>query len=172
MALVDLSRLATIFGESLSGAGGGGALQVRDASDVVSDSDVTVIRVSDGTLSINAPGDVSIVTGAGAGEYPIVTSSSFASDDNTANLGVRAIYQCTSTAAPRTFTVTTASIEVPAAGEAWFFTVKDVSGGAGTNPITIVTQGSETIDGVGSVQITEDFGSISLFSDGNNLFSR
>ena len=38
------------------------------------------------------------------------------------------------------------------------FIVKDESGGAGTNNITIATQGSETIDGASSVTITADYG--------------
>lgn len=72
----------------------------------------------------------------------------------------------TSTAAPRTITIPSALI---AAGT-FIIIVKDESGGAGTNNITVATEGAETIDGQASVAIVEDYGSLSLYSDGTNLF--
>jgi len=53
----------------------------------------------------------------------------------------------------------------------WIFRVKDQSGGANANNITIVTQGAQTIDGAVSIAITEDFGSVTLYTDGINLYS-
>lgn len=69
----------------------------------------------------------------------------------------------TNTAAPRTITLASADC-VPGK----IFIIKDESGGAGTNNITIDTQGGKTIDGALSVSITVDFGSVRIYSDGVN----
>jgi predicted phosphodiesterase len=50
-------------------------------------------------------------------------------------------------------------------------TIKDEGGAAGTNAITIDTQGSEAIDGGSSVTISTDYGSVDIYSDGDNFFS-
>lgn len=58
--------------------------------------------------------------------------------------------------------------------EGRIFIIKDESGGAGTNNITVFTQSAQTIDGVlGSlgVVITVDYGVVRLYSDGSKLFS-
>ena len=49
--------------------------------------------------------------------------------------------------------------------------IKDVGGNAGTNNITIATEGSETIDGAASTSISTNYGVVRLFSDGTNWFS-
>lgn len=49
-------------------------------------------------------------------------------------------------------------------------TVKDVSGNAFTNNITIDTAGAELIDGVASVTITTDYGYITVMYDGANFY--
>ena len=42
--------------------------------------------------------------------------------------------------------------------EGRIFIIKDESGAAGTNNITIATGGSETIDGVSTITITSNYG--------------
>jgi len=49
--------------------------------------------------------------------------------------------------------------------------VKDVGGAAGTNAITVDTEGTENIDGGASVTISADYGKVRVFSDGNNWFT-
>lgn len=49
--------------------------------------------------------------------------------------------------------------------------VNDESGGAGTNNITVDTQGAQTIDGAASVAIATNYGSVRLISDGTNWFT-
>lgn len=41
-------------------------------------------------------------------------------------------------------------------------TIKDISGSAGSTPITIAGQGAQEIDGNASIQVVEDYGSITL----------
>lgn len=49
--------------------------------------------------------------------------------------------------------------------------VNDEGGNAGTNAITIATEGSEDIDGSSSTTIGTNNGTLALYSDGSNLFS-
>ena len=49
--------------------------------------------------------------------------------------------------------------------------VKDEGGKAGTNNITITTEGGETIDGGASVTISSNYGVVRLYSDGSNWFT-
>jgi len=50
------------------------------------------------------------------------------------------------------------------------FTIKDVGGGAGSNNITVATEGSETIDGAATQTISTNYGSLNIFSNGINWF--
>ena len=50
------------------------------------------------------------------------------------------------------------------------YMIKDQSGNAGTNNITIATGGSETIDGDATLVIAADFGGVVLYSNGSNWF--
>lgn len=72
----------------------------------------------------------------------------------------------TDTSALRTITVSTADIV-----DGYQLVVNDESGLAGTNNITIATQGSELIDGAATATISTNYGSIWLYSDGTNLFT-
>ena len=51
------------------------------------------------------------------------------------------------------------------------YTVKDESGAAASNNITVATEGSETIDGSATDVIAEDYGSKTYYSDGSNWFT-
>lgn len=68
----------------------------------------------------------------------------------------------TSTASARTITLPAAT--AVKAGLPYY--VKDESGGAGTNNITIQRAGSDTVDGATSVAITANYGAKALYSDG------
>jgi hypothetical protein len=72
----------------------------------------------------------------------------------------------TSTAAARTITLPTA---VGWAGKVYI--VKDESGGAATNNITLATTSSQTIDGAASKAIATNYGTLSVYSDGANWFT-
>lgn len=76
------------------------------------------------------------------------------------------VHGITDTSVPRTVTIpSTKAI----AGH--FFIVKDESGGAGVNNITIDTQDGKTIDGLASIPITANHGAGRFYSDGSNFFT-
>jgi hypothetical protein len=78
------------------------------------------------------------------------------------DVGFGWVIAVTSTAAARTITLPLANT-VPSG---WQITVKDESGGALTNNITIARSGSDTIDGATSNVIALNYGSRTLYSDG------
>jgi hypothetical protein len=51
------------------------------------------------------------------------------------------------------------------------YTIKDESGAAATNNITLATEGSETIDGSATNTISENYGAKTSYSDGSNWFT-
>ena len=65
-------------------------------------------------------------------------------------------------------TVTLPSAQVNAGR---LFTIKDESGDASTNNITVATEGSETIDGAATNVIDNDYGAKHFYSDGTNWFA-
>ena len=50
------------------------------------------------------------------------------------------------------------------------YVVKDESGAAATNNITVDTEGSETIDGAATDTLSTNYGSIGYYSNGTNWF--
>lgn len=72
----------------------------------------------------------------------------------------------TDTAAARTITLVAAAT----AGNGAMLTVKDQSGGAGTNNITVDGNVAENIDGAATKVINTNYGSVTLVCDGANWF--
>ena len=68
-----------------------------------------------------------------------------------------------------TVTVTLASTTVEDGAEV---IIKDEGGNAGTNAITVETEGGETIDGSASITISSDYDRRRLYSDGSNWYTR
>ena len=65
----------------------------------------------------------------------------------------------------------TVTLDSDDAVEGKVIVVKDASGLAGTNNITIDTEGAELIDGAGSTSIATNYGTVRLMSDGTNWFT-
>lgn len=87
----------------------------------------------------------------------------FASDYTSAG---ETIIGITSTASARTVTLSTAETV-----DGRVIIVKDESGAAGTNAITIVTEGAQLIDGAASLDINANYGAARLYSDGQNWYT-
>jgi len=89
----------------------------------------------------------------------------------------------TAVAASYTTVMTDVIVGVTSTSSAWTITletdtvtagriviIKDESGAAGTNNITIATEASETIDGAATLVISTNYGSATLYSDGTDWF--
>lgn len=63
-----------------------------------------------------------------------------------------------------------ATVTLPAASANKYVKIKDASGNAFTNNITVQTPGAETIDGAASVVMDSGFGAKTFVSDGSNWF--
>lgn len=68
-----------------------------------------------------------------------------------------------------TLTVTIPSAIISEKGRA--IIINDEGDHAGTNNITVATEGSEEIDGSATATISTDSDTLALYSDGSNLFS-
>ena len=63
------------------------------------------------------------------------------------------------------------SIDIPASEKGRTLIIKDESGSANTNNITLSSAGSETIDGSSNYIIDTDYGVVRLINDGNDNWS-
>lgn len=96
------------------------------------------------------------------------------------NLTFSRIVQNTSSPIPSNHSLTVATtLSAPitytlAAATTWtvgqIATIKDESGTAGTNTITIASSGGDTIDGASSITISTNYGSVNLYCDGVSKF--
>ena len=78
----------------------------------------------------------------------------------------------TDTTALRTITLPLASTIVLPSGAIQEFIIKDESGGANTNNITVAATGPNTIDGAASVAISANYGISKIYTNGVNWFTR
>ena len=83
---------------------------------------------------------------------------------NLVDAGSASIYGFTDTSAPRTMILAIPSI----AGR--IITVKDQSGGAATNNITVSVSGGATIDGAATFVMNTNYGSASFYDNGSSYF--
>ena len=65
------------------------------------------------------------------------------------------------------------TITLPSAGAiaGKVYIIADEGGNAGTNNITVATEGSETIDGSSTATINSNYGALRIYSDGTNFFT-
>lgn len=123
--------------------------------------DLSTLTAGTGIAIATAAGSITI-TASGVLSGNLTRTSSAVSTTS----GSFTIIGITSTAAARTVTLQTAD-----AVEGRVYNIKDESGAAGTNFITIDTQGAETIDGVASIDINVNYGVLKVYSDGSNWFT-
>lgn len=121
--------------------------------------DDTNVGIS-GKATFGDPSGITIVTG-GQRRKRTATATTYTALLTDHIIGV------TSTAAARTINLPVAA----SAGEGFILIVKDESGGAGTNNITIDGDGSETIDGATTKVINTNYGAVRLYCTGSAWFT-
>jgi len=67
-------------------------------------------------------------------------------------------------------TITLTLPAASAAGSGKTYVIKDEGGNAAANAITVDGNGSETVDGAATVDVTSPYGALNLYSDGSNWF--
>lgn len=155
---LDSTTFATVYAEA-DGSGGLQNLRVDFPEDVRVGGD---ILTTGGTTLFDAS--------AGAnGQFPrtVLDDERVVSSTQTANYTTSGEEVIPVDPSGGAITITVASADI---SEGNFITVVDVTGNAGTNTITIDTEGSETIDDASSVTIEDDYGAKVVFSPhGSNL---
>lgn len=149
-----------IAGGSLTLAGGKGTGNAAGGSILFQTSDAGASGTTLQTLATKFTIAVNDSTFAHAVNFKRTATAASVSSAGETIIGV------TSTAAARTITLSTADM---VAGRIMY--IKDESGAAGTNNITVDTQGSELIDGAASITISANYGVAKLYSNGTNWFT-
>jgi hypothetical protein len=145
-----------------AGGGGGGLASVNGdhGPDVVlGATDVGALALSGGTMS----GDIDM--GGGSVVNAVGTHATTAVSATTASLG--RVDRYVATAAPVTFTISTADI---VEDRSFVFKARSASVSVGT-PVKILAEGGELIDGAAFITLEIDYESVTLVARGGNLDS-
>ena len=135
-----------------------GNITVKDEGSIITTSATSLDFVGDGVTATNSGGNVT-VTVSGVTFSRRAVSSTITASVNDVLLGVSGNAAI--------------DIRLPSAGDygaGQYFTVKDESGAADTKNIRILTSGSQTIDGVGSVTLESPYSAVNIYSDGTSKF--
>lgn len=136
---------------SLSGAANANSLQSVSGNLFFTSGAGTPVQLTDGGSIVSSPGSASIF------------ESILVNTDVTINNSDTFVYLITDTISnPRTITLPLAS--GVAAGR--IYIIKDSQGNTEANSITVATQGSDTIDGASSQELTSNYGSWIIVGDG------
>lgn len=121
-------------------------------------------------IGVSAPSEILDINGnikVNGGQIAKRTAS--AVDYNPSILTTDYLIAITDTSVARAVTISTEDIQSGSTANPRIFVIKDESGGAGTNNITVSGE-SGNIDGVASVAITGNYESITIYADGTNLW--
>lgn len=146
-----------------------GTLNVKS---IISDSTLNIssstnsIQLGDYTLPSSVPSETSVLSTDASGILSFipanvkadVTTSSYTIDANDSVVSITAVQP--------TITLTLPDPLIKIVGDVLYIR-REV---AGTNPVTIVPSGTETVSGQNSISITEEYGSVSLYTNGTNWF--
>lgn len=142
----------TDLGAALSGALNANKVHAVNGDLYFTNSSGTAVQITDGGSIVSSPGSASIFeTSAVSGNVTISPSDTF-------------VYMIVDTSAVRTITLPLASAVT--AGR--IYIIKDATGQADTNAISIARAGSDTIDGATSYSMDEEYGSRVVVSDGSS----
>ena len=143
----------------LSSSAGGTNITVKDEGSNITTAAASFDFVGSGVTATNSGNDVTVTIAGG-----ITYSRRAVSSTITASLNDRILGVSGSSAI---------EIRLPSAADydsGQYFTIKDESGAADTKNITVLTSGSQTIDGHTSIVLESPYSAINLYSDGSSKF--
>lgn len=140
---------------ALTGATNANSVYVSGGNLYYTNGSGTAVQITNGGALVSTPGTTSSF------EYDTINTNITISPSDTY------VFIATDTSAARTITLPLASAVV----EGRIYMIKDVTGNANANNITIAVSGSDAIDGGTSYAMDSGYGSISVISDGVSKWS-
>ena len=145
--------------DELSGSGGGTDITIKDEGSNLTTEASSIDFVGAGVVASTSGNDVTVTIAGGFsyGRTAVTTTVTASTSDKI--LGVSGS--------------SALEIRLPSAGDysaGQFFTIKDESGFADSNNITIITSGSQTIDGPSSIVLESPSAAVHLYSNGTDKF--
>jgi hypothetical protein len=143
----------------LSSSAGGTNITVKDEGSNITTAAASFDFVGSGVTATNSGNDVTVTIAGGITYSRRAVSSTITASVNDRILGVSGS--------------SAIEIRLPSAADydsGQYFTIKDESGAADTKNITVLTSGSQTIDGHTSIVLESPYSAINLYSDGSSKF--
>ena len=141
------------------GSGGGTDIVVKDEGSNLTTTAASFDFVGAGVTATNSGNDVTVTIAGGFSYARRAVSATITASVSDRILGVSGS--------------SAIDIRLPSAADydaGQFFTIKDESGAADSNNITILTSGSQTIDGQTSIILESPYSAVNLYSDGTSKF--
>ena len=158
-AFLYIGKMADTMITEASGSGGGSDIIVKNEGSNITTAMTSMNFVGTSVTATNSSNNVTVSIG-GAIDYSRTAITTHATSSVTDRiLGVNA----------------TASLDIrlPAASgfsAGQYFIIKDESGNANSNNITVRTAGSDTIDGETSIILDSPYAAVNVYSNGSNKF--
>lgn len=140
-------------------AGSGTDVAIKDEGSTLTSAATSIDFVGSGVTATTSGNDVTVTIGGGISYSRTEVTTTITASTNSTILGVTAS--------------SAIEIRLPSAGDydaGQYFTIKDESGAADSNNITILTSGSQTIDGVSSIVLESPYAAVNLYSNGSDKF--
>lgn len=134
----------------VDGADNAGSVYMKDGNLYFTNSSGIAVQITSGGAIVSSPG--------AAQTFEVTDVSSNLSILNTDTF----VFLRVDTTASRTITLPLAN----SVSSGRIYIIKDISGQAYTNPITVNVSGADTIDGQSSIVVNSDFGSAMIVSNG------
>jgi hypothetical protein len=140
-------------------SGSGTDVAIKDEGSTLTSAATSIDFVGSGVTATNSGSDITVTIGGGISYSRTEVTTTITASTNSTILGVTAS--------------SAVEIRLPSAADydaGQYFTVKDESGLADSNSITILTSGSQTIDGVSSIVLESPYAAVNIYSNGADKF--
>jgi len=140
-------------------AGSGTDVAIKDEGSTLTSAATSIDFVGSGVTATNSGSDITVTIGGGISYSRTEVTTTITASTNSTFLGVTAS--------------SAVEIRLPSAADydaGQYFTIKDESGAADSNSITILTSGSQTIDGISSIVLDSPYAAVNLYSNGSDKF--